>query len=134
MFLSPTCSVYPCRVQHSGQRMKWNHLLASNPSETLKAVEFLIPTSASPSTPQESPLLHTGLRNPADLPRPSTISLSMPRGPRVVLTASAITWQALMLLTSWGMPWELSVPSFNRITGVGYRRKQLTAFNNHLLQ
>lgn len=72
-------------------------------------------------------------RNHEDLPRPSTISLSMPRGPSVVLTASATTWQALMLLTSWGMPWELSVPSFNRITGVGCRREQMTAFSHHLL-
>lgn len=56
------------------------------------------------------------------LPRSSTMSLSMPRGPSVVRTASAITWHALMLLTSCGMPCEVSVPSFSRITGVGCRR------------
>lgn len=54
------------------------------------------------------------------LPRSSTMSLSMPRGPSVVRTASAITWQALMLLTSCGIPCEVSVPSFSRITGVGW--------------
>ncbi len=40
----------------------------------------------------------------SDLPLLSTISLSMPRGPRVVRTASATTWQALMLLMSCGIP------------------------------
>ena len=76
-----------------------------------------------PQTLQRSLLFCTLVSETLHLPRPSTMSLSIPRGPRVVLTASAITWQALMLLTSWGMPWELSVPSFNRITGVGQRRK-----------
>lgn len=28
-----------------------------------------------------------------------------------------------MLLMSWGMPWDVSVPSFSRITGVGWREK-----------
>mmetsp|Transcript_5567 Transcript_5567/g.14422 ORF Transcript_5567/g.14422 Transcript_5567/m.14422 type:complete len:259 (+) Transcript_5567:1000-1776(+) len=37
-------------------------------------------------------------------PRSSWMSLSMPRGPRVVRTASTTAMQALMLLTSWGMP------------------------------
>lgn len=32
-----------------------------------------------------------------------------------------LTWQALMLLMSWGMPWDESVPSFSRITGVGWK-------------
>ena len=35
---------------------------------------------------------------------PSKMSLSIPRGPRVVRTASATAWQALMLLTSWALP------------------------------
>lgn len=70
------------------------------------------------------PLFHTTVRGHCPgLPRSSTMSLSMPRGPRVVRTASAMTWQALMLLTSWGMPCEVSVPSFRRITGVGCREK-----------
>lgn len=33
-----------------------------------------------------------------------------------------LTWQALMLLMSWGTPWDESVPSFSRITGVGWKR------------
>lgn len=32
-----------------------------------------------------------------------------------------LTWQALILLMSWGMPWDESVPSFSRITGVGWK-------------
>jgi len=50
-----------------------------------------------------------------DFPWLSTISLSIPRGPRVVRTASTTAWQALMFDTSWGLPWEFSVPSFNRM-------------------
>lgn len=50
-------------------------------------------------------------------PFASTIILSMPRGPRVVRTASAIDWQAVMLLITWALPWEFSVPSFKRIIG-----------------
>mmetsp|Transcript_69537 Transcript_69537/g.141362 ORF Transcript_69537/g.141362 Transcript_69537/m.141362 type:complete len:203 (-) Transcript_69537:136-744(-) len=42
---------------------------------------------------------------------PVATSLSIPRGPSVVRTASATAWQALMLLTSWGVPCEVSVPS-----------------------
>jgi hypothetical protein len=45
----------------------------------------------------------------------SIISLSMPRGPRVVRTASTTTWQALMLEMSWPRPWLVSVPSRSRI-------------------
>ena len=48
------------------------------------------------------------------LPRSSWISLSMPRGPRVVRTTSASAAQALMLETSCGLPWEVSVPSRRR--------------------
>jgi hypothetical protein len=36
--------------------------------------------------------------------RPSNTSLSIPRGPRVVFTASATAWQALMFEISWGLP------------------------------
>ena len=39
---------------------------------------------------------------------PSKMSLSIPRGPRVVRTASATAWHALMLLTSWALPCRLS--------------------------
>ena len=45
----------------------------------------------------------------------SCMSLSMPRGPRVVRTTSATATQALMLLISWGFPWLVSVPSFRRM-------------------
>ena len=50
--------------------------------------------------------------NPPEL---FTISLSIPLGPKVVRTASAINWQAFILLMSCGTPWEESVPSFNKI-------------------
>lgn len=58
------------------------------------------------------------------VPCPSTISLSIPLGPRVVATASTITSQALMLLIIWGFPWEESVPSFRRMIGVGWRERE----------
>ena len=43
------------------------------------------------------------------------MSLSMPRGPRVVLIASTSAMQALMLLTSCALPWLVSVPSLRRM-------------------
>mmetsp|Transcript_14037 Transcript_14037/g.36043 ORF Transcript_14037/g.36043 Transcript_14037/m.36043 type:complete len:291 (-) Transcript_14037:99-971(-) len=43
------------------------------------------------------------------------MSLSMPRGPRVVRMVSTTAMQALMLLISCGLPWLVSVPSFSRI-------------------
>ena len=43
------------------------------------------------------------------------MSLSMPRGPSVVRTVSAIAWQALMLEMSWPRPWDVSVPSRRRM-------------------
>lgn len=46
---------------------------------------------------------------------PAWMSLSMPRGPKVVRTASATAWQALMFDTSYPRPWLVSVPSFNKI-------------------
>ena len=49
------------------------------------------------------------------LPLLLTISLSLPLGPNVVLTQSAIAWHALMLEISCDFPWELSVPSLRRI-------------------
>ena len=49
------------------------------------------------------------------VPLSSWMSLSMPRGPRVVRTTSATAVQALMLLTTCGFPCEVSVPSFNRM-------------------
>lgn len=50
-----------------------------------------------------------------DLPWLFTISLSIPLGPKVVRTASAINWQAFILLMSWGTPCEASVPSLSKI-------------------
>lgn len=49
------------------------------------------------------------------LPWLFTINLSIPLGPRVVRTASAMNWQAFMLLMSCGTPCEESVPSFSKI-------------------
>lgn len=49
------------------------------------------------------------------IPLASTISLSIPLGPSVVRTASAIAPHAFILLTICGTPWEESVPSFNNI-------------------
>lgn len=45
-------------------------------------------------------------------PLSSWMSLSIPRGPSVVLTTSATAVQALMLLTNCALPCEVSVPSF----------------------
>ena len=53
------------------------------------------------------------------------MSLSMPRGPSVVLTVSTTAMQALMLLTSWALPWLVSVPSFRRIIWGCYKDKQM---------
>lgn len=44
---------------------------------------------------------------------PILIILSMPLGPSVVLTISAIDWQALMFEIIYAFPYEVSVPSFN---------------------
>lgn len=57
---------------------------------------------------------HT-LQDKRHTPLASTMSLSMPRGPRVVRTMSAIVWQAEMFDRSWARPWEVSVPSFRII-------------------
>ena len=43
------------------------------------------------------------------------MSLSMPRGPRVVRTTSATAMQAPMLLISCALPWLVSVPSLSRM-------------------
>ena len=45
----------------------------------------------------------------------SCMSLSMPLGPSVDLTASTTAQHALMLLISCALPWLVSVPSFRRI-------------------
>ena len=45
----------------------------------------------------------------------SWTSLSIPRGPRVVLTVSTTAMHALMLLISCGVPWLVSVPSLSRM-------------------
>jgi hypothetical protein len=37
--------------------------------------------------------------------RPLEMSLSIPRGPRVVRMASEMDWHALMLEISWAFPW-----------------------------
>ena len=46
---------------------------------------------------------------------PSYMSLSMPRGPSVVRTASTTAPHALMFEMSWGLPWLESVPSRNKM-------------------
>lgn len=48
-------------------------------------------------------------------PLSSWINLSIPLGPRVVRTTSATAITALMLLTNWAFPWDVSVPSFSNI-------------------
>ena len=51
----------------------------------------------------------------AHAPFPSTMSLSIPLGPRVVLTVSTTDMHAVILDKSWFLPWESSVPSLKRI-------------------
>ena len=46
---------------------------------------------------------------------PSYMSLSMPRGPSVERTASTTAPQALMLLINLALPWDVSVPSLNKM-------------------
>lgn len=46
---------------------------------------------------------------------PSWMSLSMPRGPSVVRTASATAWHALMFEISCALPCDSSVPSRSRM-------------------
>lgn len=62
------------------------------------------------------------------------MSLSIPRGPSVVLTASAINWHAFMLLMSWGTPWEESVPSFSRIIPGCFQKKHNSTHVNKIYQ
>jgi hypothetical protein len=50
------------------------------------------------------------------LPRSSTMSLSIPRGPRVVAMVCATARQAEMLLSSCGVPCDESVPSVCQLT------------------
>jgi hypothetical protein len=58
-------------------------------------------------------------------PLSSWMSLSIPQGPSVVRTVSATAVHALMLLTTWPFPCDVSVPSFNRMIcgccGIGKR-------------
>ena len=49
-------------------------------------------------------------------PRSETISLSIPLGPRVLASVSAIARHADMLESSWGFPWDVSVPSRSKTT------------------
>lgn len=49
------------------------------------------------------------------LPLSSWINLSIPLGPRVVLTASPTTVHAVMLLSNCAFPWDVSVPSFSKM-------------------
>jgi hypothetical protein len=49
-------------------------------------------------------------------PRSLTINLSIPLGPNVVAIVCATARHAEMLLSSWGVPWEESVPSRRRTT------------------
>lgn len=102
-----TCKITSCKSQHEKAEHHVNTLLWSLPVYVFLNKQHIYRNS--------------------DLPLLSTTSLSMPRGPRVVRTASATTWQALMLLTSCGIPWEVSVPSFRRMTGVGWGEM----FKNH---
>lgn len=58
-------------------------------------------------------------------PRSDTMSLSIPRGPRVLERISAMERHAEMFDKSCGFPWEVSVPSRRRSTvgccRVGYQ-------------
>lgn len=65
------------------------------------------------------------------LPCAFTISLSMPRGPNVVRTASTIDWQALIFDISCGLPCDVSVPSFRSTICGCCRTKQKV--NNKLV-
>lgn len=58
------------------------------------------------------------------LPCPSTINLSIPRGPSVVRTASTTPKHAVMLLKICGLPWEVSVPSFRRMIGACCKKEK----------
>lgn len=49
-------------------------------------------------------------------PRSFTMSLSIPRGPSVVASVSAMAKHAEIFERSCPLPWEVSVPSFRRIT------------------
>ena len=59
---------------------------------------------------------------------PSATSLSMPRGPSVVRTASATAWQALMLLMSCALPCFIESGvierSYDELFSIGARRFQ----------
>lgn len=60
------------------------------------------------------------------------MSLSMPLGPNVDLTASTTAQQALMLLISCALPWLVSVPSLSRIIwGCCRWEDNLTKRNRH---
>lgn len=65
----------------------------------------------SANMPRDSSLNKTDALEMVALPRSSTISLSMPRGPRVVAIVCATARHAEMLLRSCGVPWDESVPS-----------------------
>jgi len=56
-----------------------------------------------------------GMLGKAALTLSSWMSLSMPLGPNVLRTVSASAIHALILLTSCGVPWLVSVPSFSRM-------------------
>lgn len=68
---------------------------------------------AVPPTTTQAVALY--IRHPPHHTLSSWMSLSMPLGPSVVRTVSARAMQALMLLTSWGVPWLVSVPSLSRM-------------------
>jgi hypothetical protein len=63
------------------------------------------------ATPKPAPPAHTQ----RTLPPSATTSLSMPRGPKVVRTASTTAWHALMLEINCPFPWDVSVPSRSRM-------------------
>lgn len=62
----------------------------------------------------------------------STMSLSMPLGPSVVLTVSTTAAQALMLERSWPLPWDVSVPSFKRMICGCYRTNIVLILGRHV--
>ena len=75
---------------------------------------------------------------PAAPTRSVCMSLSMPRGPSVVRTASTRAMQALMLLISCGLPWEVSVPSLSRMicgccTGKAHSQSTALQESSHIL-
>lgn len=133
--LSPTSPIYSQRVQHSGQSMKWNRFIARNHSESLKAVAFLMPTSASP---KHSPAVPSPAHWPEEPCRlTSAIYNQLVHATRAQggsyslcnhLAGADVTYKLGDALGAIG-------PLFQQDNWCGLKKKeQWTAFNNHLLQ